>query len=41
MVPGEPEARRKQQNIRDGVVIDDQTWQTVKHTLDRLGVSVK
>lgn len=41
MVPGEPEARRKQKNIRDGVVIDDQTWQTVKHTLDRLDVSVK
>jgi LDH2 family malate/lactate/ureidoglycolate dehydrogenase len=38
LIPGEPEARSRQQRLRDGIPLDTTTWQALVATAEELGV---
>ena len=40
LLPGEIEARRKQQREADGVDIPDETWRQINELADKLDVSL-
>jgi LDH2 family malate/lactate/ureidoglycolate dehydrogenase len=37
-VPGEPEARRRRQLMRDGIVVDDPLWQELAAQASDMGI---
>ncbi len=39
MYPGEPEYRTEQQRRRDGIFVEDDTWQQISNLMEELGVS--
>jgi uncharacterized oxidoreductase len=39
LLPGEPESRTRARRLRDGIDLDDTTWEQIHETAGRLGVS--
>jgi uncharacterized oxidoreductase len=40
LIPGEPERRERERRERDGIPVDDVTWQQIRETAERYGVKM-
>jgi L-2-hydroxycarboxylate dehydrogenase (NAD+) len=40
-IPGEMCFRNKEKKLKEGIFIDDETWQTIAHTANDIGVDIE